>query len=178
MRYAPWVLVVVLLVGALFVSSQDRSGEIAELQRRTDVMDRLAAEANARYTALGDTVLVLRDSLQIERHRLQRERVVVRTRADTVEVQLRESLDSASAVLLDTLIAAHDEERSLWEEEVAGYQQESAILWRRIEYADSALLASAALVEAVRAENRALSRRRWPVKAVAVGVVVGVLLAR
>jgi len=178
MKTAPWLLIAVLLVGALFIRSEDRSGEIAELQRRTEVVDSAAQDALSRYTALGDTVIVLRDSLRLERQRLQVERVVVRARADTVEVELRATIDSASVVLLDELVAAHEEERALWEEEIAGQVEESAILWRRVELADSALLASALLVDAVRAENRALSRRRWPVTAVAVGVVVGVLLTR
>jgi len=182
MRYAPWILIA-LLIG-LWASQDIPSPDLSEYERQVASARQELAEAYSRYSATADTLIVLRDSLDTVRQTARSERAKLRTRADSAETALRQVLDSldVSTTVVDHLVDVHDQVVASLEEEIVGYQLERSILYRRVEVSDSVVSRYADLVAGVDAENAALRaalrKRSLPIVPVAIGVIAGVLLSR
>ena len=174
MKAAPWALVGVLAVLLVLARCSGAPENVrraeaaeAEVARLEPIVDSLLAVA-----ARVDTVVVVKlDSIRVV---VERVRIVQVATADT----LRASLDSAQAVLLDELVAAHAEEVAALEE---GTRQ--ALLW------GTAWQEAAEALQAEReplrlrgdqweAAYRSQARRTWLERSAVVAAVAAVLILK
>jgi hypothetical protein len=155
-----------------------------EMARRTADLAREEAQAAwDRYAAQGDTIEAYRDTVRTVRTNARLVASVAAQRASTAETALRHALDSlgASTEALDTLVAAHAQRVAAVEAERDVLARENAMLWGRVELADTVIarlderaerteavgMAEARLREVAEDRARASSRR----EKVAYGVV-------
>lgn len=156
------IAVTMLLVAVMFGGDFRPNENVVALRDSLAVARRMAlmagqqtTEALEAYMAVGDTLVVVRDSVAVERARASRTARLARERGDSIHALVRATAgDSAATVtLVDSLVAARDEEVGACRREVGACDAENAILLRRGEACDALVFACTENVRAVEAEN-------------------------
>jgi hypothetical protein len=142
---------------------------IVEAERARRNADSLAAEAWSFYTALGDTLLLVRDSVALQRTRASVEAQRASQRFSSLQAQAGSRAgDSAQVVaLVDSLATAHSEQVDALESEVRAVDRERAVLWKRVESDSTLIYAQLGQINALQVE-RDLQRglaKAWEAKA-------------
>lgn len=134
-----------------------------EVARRTaDLARDEARDAWVRYVAQGDTLTAYRDTVAAVRTNARLVASHASHRATNAEMALRAALDSlgASTEALDTLVAAHAQRVAAVEAERDVLARENALLWGRVELADTTIARLDERAERLEAVGMAEARLR------------------